>query len=634
MATLVERHEGGARARESTDPNWQESGVLTRTLFKRPDDPGIGPWADKAAREALKEAGGDAQKAKIIVPVTLENPKEENLNRQIGQALEDALVERGMVREKVRVIVEAMDFGMLASFVNGQNWESVRQRMPYAVDRDGKPLLNSKYIEKWQAQAIISADTQEKFVIALQSLGDTEVFFPEMTKDQTITGLYDEMRKATIRREREKEQPPPQKEPAAPKIIDITSFQPVKAPKAGREPVRPLEIPEPPPAPDWLDASVQYQGGTPMSTYRPGSMQNPPLAADGGLGEVNKIYSLNNLLGIHTPLQSLEQLKKDQQTLQQSGIGSLFDQAYFDGLRYKPASYASRLMKSLFDFGSQIKIGKLEKDEKLYVSSSIPMLPIRGTLPLMDGVAFSLYHCGMLSAAWTRDWFVPGWEQVYAQTDIRLGVLYSYRSMSGATDERQKPAAFGLKLMDDFRTVDNLPEFTPLGMLDARIIYKQDVSQKISLKGSLTFSAVGSMVSGGWPATLLEGEAGLKKIMDNSFAALDGGVRLGWNVPAMEMEELSGYLQLTPKNRSLPVFSAGASRTRPLKGDLNNIWAKLEESFKLGENSSLGVYVKGGATLYPKTSDRFDAEHATNIEFGISWRGILEEPKAAGEPTW
>ena len=630
MAALIEVR-GGAeskgRGREIEFANQQSQqgleifGEIGRTKFRNAEDPGIAEWAAKA----LEKAGGNPNKAGIIACVPVENAKEWELNVQIGRAVESQLMALGMPEANISIIVEAMDFSMLSRWINPQNWKAVQQRLAYATDEEGTGLAVSGKIPPGSWQALKNAASIGDFRQALSDIGSTPLFFPNMEKDGTITWLYDEMRKASVGKEKEKMEaaaPPPE-----------TKLPPVRPKKERILPIAPpmpvLRPPERPPPTSWLDASVGYAGGMPISSWPPGSIFHPPLSTGGNYdpGLVNKVYTLNNLLGIHTPLQSLEQLKKDQEAVRNNQLGSIFNDAYFGSLRQVPASYASRLMKELFDAGAQIKLGQLEENEKFYFFSSIPMLPIRGHLPLMDGVAFSLYHCNMIGSAWTKDWMLKNSDkaQLTAKTDIRVGMIYSDRSLSGSPAPKSyKPAALGLKLMDSYKTTDVLPDFIPIGMLDARIIYRRELSDKVSVSGTLTLSGVGSMVNGGWPAMLFEGEASLKKILDGSFAALDGGTRVGWNVPAMRLEELSAYLVFKPKDPNLPSLSFGASETSPLKGRLTNVFARLEESIRLSPQSSIGAYVGAGATLYPRTSDLFSPERATNLEFGISWRGILE----------
>lgn len=624
MAALIEVSGGrGRRGSESQQqPGWEIFGEIGRTRFQNAKDPAIAEWAART----IEKAGGDPKKAKIVACVPVENAKEWELNKQIGQAMEARLMELGMPEQNISIIIEAMDFGTLSGFVNLQNWKSVQQRLAYATDEDGTGLAASDKIPAGSWQALKSAGSMREFKDALDSIGTTPLFFPGLENDETITWLYDEMRKASVRKEREKMEaaaPPPE-----------IKLPPPPAKKKRAEPLAPPmphmpPLPERPPPTSWLDASVNYTGGLPISTYPPGSIFHPPLSSGGGYdpGLVNKVYTLNNLLGIHTPLQSLEQLKKDQEAVRNNQLGSIFNDAYFGSLRQVPASYASRLMKELFDTGAQIKLGQLEENDKLYFFSSIPMLPIRGTLPLMPGVPWTLYHAGMIGAVWTQEWMHKNWNktELTAQTDIRIGMIYSNRSLSGIPAPKSyQPAGLGLKLMDDFKTTDALPDFMPLGMLDARLICKRELSDKVSVSGTLTLRGVGSYVSGGWPAMLFEGEASLKKILDGSFAALNGGTRIGWNVPAMRLEELSAYLVLTPKDPNLPSLSIGASETWPLKGSLTNVFARLEESIRLSPQSSIGAYLEVGVTRYPRTSDLFSPERATNLEFGISWRGILE----------
>jgi hypothetical protein len=634
MAALIEVTGGRARRESESQPQqgWEVSGVVVRARFENAKDPQIPEWAGRA----IEKAGGDPQKAKIIACVPVENAKKWDLNKEIGQAMEDSLIERGMLEKNISIRIEAMDFWMLSTFVNAENWKAVQQRLAYATDEDGTGLVASKKIPDGSWQALKDSDTPKDFKNALSSLGDALVFFPGMGDDATVTWLYDEMRKATVQKEQErlgvKETPKEEKiEPLPPKPKK-QRISPIAPPMPQMQP------PERPPPVSWLDASVNYRGGLPISSWPPGSIFNPPLSSAGGFDPslVSKIYTLNDLLGIHTPLQSLEQLKKDQKAFETGQIGTLFNDTYFDSLRALPTSYASRVMKELFEVGAQIKIGQLEEKEKLYFFSSIPMVPMRGTLPLMNGVAFSLYHCNMVGAAWTKDWMLKNWDkaELTAQSDIRLGMIYSDRSLSGSPAPKSyQPAGLGLKLMDSYKTADVLPDLIPLVLLDARLIYERELSNKVSVSGTLAITASDAslLVSRGWPSALFEGEASLKKILDTSFAALNGGVRFGWNVPAMRFEEISAYLSFKPKNGNLPSLSIGASETWPLKGSVTNVMAKLEENFKISQASSIGLSVEAGATLYPRTSDLFGPERATKLEFGISWRGILPAAEQGGE---
>ena len=634
--------------RESENVNQELSGYgyageVERMRFRNPKDPKINDWVNHTI-ETVKKETPDPKKAKIIACVPVENIKEWDLNNDIGQAIKDKLIEKGMESKNISIIVEPMTFWMLSTFINEGNWKDMQKRLDYATDEDGAKLgaPASKRIDNDELTAARNAPDFESFRHAIADIGNAPIFFPGKGDDKTITWLYDEMRRATIRKEKLRlealdntpkiERPPQSPPPKFPPLTFEFADNPIELPPVSKLP----ELSDLPIPPDiTFDVGIDLRTGTKISTYPPSSIFSPPISLGGRTNPwntINTALNLNHLLGISVPLENINQPKKTLENIKTGRLGALFGEVYFDNLRALPASYSSRLMQDFIDMGSQIKIGKLQGETKYYFFSSIPVLPIRGNLPLMDGVGYSFYNCTMLGAAYISEWMHKNWgkNELVGIIDLRGGVVLSNRSIFGGSSmsdgdwqysATQKPAAFGLKLVDKYmQTTDTLPDLFPVGVLDARIIFTREMTDKVSIRGTLTLSGVGSIVSAGMPSVRLELQSQLKDIVNTSFMAMNAGANVGLNVPAQRFEEFSAHIVLRPKDNRLPVLSFGASETYPLKGNMTNIWGKLEESI----NSQFKVYAKGGASLYPNESygggKATNFDKATNFEAGISWQ--------------